>query len=166
PGAAKAGRAQVPPVRRGGLRRAWSRHQGGPRGRPRARPVGRIGVPRDGRRGGARLGAAGGGQGGGQGGGGPGGGRPGCAGREGRGWPAARRRRSGPVMASRSWAARPAGSAPNRAAAPKTSRSTGRSLATTGTPAASASIAASPKPSLVDGNANAAAEATSDGRLS
>ena len=57
----------------------------------------------------------------------------------------------------------PGGSAANRAAPPKTSRSTGRSRVTTGTPAASASIAASPKPSLADGNANTLAAATSDG---
>jgi len=53
-----------------------------------------------------------------------------------------------------------------RAAGVKTSRRTGRSRTTTGTPAASASMAARPKPSLTEGKAKADAAATSGGRSS
>jgi acyl-CoA synthetase (AMP-forming)/AMP-acid ligase II len=58
------------------------------------------------------------------------------------------------------------GPAAKRAAPLKISRNTGRSETTRGTPAASASMAARPKPSLAEGKAKTPAAATSDGRTS
>ena len=79
--------------------------------------------------------------------------------------PSRRRTGSSPVRAAPSSVAKSSGVAAKRAAGEKISRKTGRSRTTTGTPAARASIAARPKPSLTEGKAKTSAAATSDGQV-